>query len=61
MITNKEKRIKYLGFDDKWFVITGILLLGFSTIYVFNVSTEHLTTFELLLTYVFSLLFSTCD
>ncbi|MEL7005615.1 MAG: hypothetical protein AAFN93_23225, partial [Bacteroidota bacterium] len=61
MITNKEKRIKYLGFDDKWFVVLGIFILGLSTLYVFNVGTENLTTVELAITMLASLFFSTCD
>ncbi|MGX1929035.1 sensor histidine kinase [Flagellimonas sp. 2504JD4-2] len=61
MTTNKEERIKYLGFDDKWFVIAGILLLGLSAMYVFNVEVEHLTTVELIITFVASFFFSTCD
>lgn len=61
MITNKEKRIKYLGFDDKWFVIIGILLLGLAAVYVFNITGVHLTTIELVITLVVSLFFSTCD
>jgi sensor histidine kinase YesM len=61
MITNKEKCIKYLGFDDKWFAIIGILLLGLSVNYVFNVTLVHLTTIELIITFVASLFFSTCD
>lgn len=62
MITNKEKRIKYLGFDDKWFAIIGILLLGLSAVYVFNAEgIAHLTTIELTFTFAGSLFFSACD
>ena len=61
MITNKEKRIKYLGFDDTWFAIIGILLLGLSVIYVFNLGVVRLTITELIITFVASLFFSTCD
>ncbi|WP_258098254.1 sensor histidine kinase [Marinoscillum pacificum] len=61
MITNREKRIQYLGFDDKWFVIIGVILLGLSTIYVFNVTITELTTAELIATFVVSLCFSACD
>jgi sensor histidine kinase YesM len=61
MSTNKAKRIKYLGFDDKWFMIIGILLLGFSTIYVFNVDVANFSPIEITITVVASLLFSTCD
>lgn len=61
MITNKEKRIKYLGFDDKWFVIIGVLLLGLSTAYILNTDNVQLTTVERTFTIVASLFFSTCD
>jgi len=61
MITNKEKRLKYLGFDDKWFAIIGILLLGLSAVYVFNVAVVQFTTIELIITFVASLFFSSCD
>ncbi len=33
---NKEKRIKYLAFNDTWFVIVGILLLSFVTDFLFS-------------------------
>ncbi len=33
---NKEKRLKYIGFNDIWFVIIGIIILGFITDYLFN-------------------------
>ena len=61
MITNREKRIKYLGFDDKWFTVIGVLLLGLSVSYVFNVDAVHLSTIELAFTIVAALFFSTCD
>ena len=60
-MTKKEKRIKYLGFDDKWFVIIGILTLGVSSLYIFNISLANLTTFELIISTVASLFFSTCN
>ena len=61
MITNKEQRLKYLGFNDRWFMIIGIPLLGLSTIYVFNVITAELTTVELIISFVITLFFSSCD
>jgi sensor histidine kinase YesM len=36
MLFNKQKRIKYLGFDDFWFVIIGIFILSFIIDYLFN-------------------------
>jgi len=61
MFTNREKRIQYLGFDDKWFAIIGILILGLSSVYVFNLTGEKLTTLELVITFVVSLFFSATD
>ena len=61
MITNKEKRIHYLGFDDKWFAIIGILILGISTANIFTPPNVHPTTLELIITFIVSLFFSACD
>ncbi|MDY8136060.1 sensor histidine kinase [Aquimarina sp. 2201CG5-10] len=36
MLFNKKKRIQYLGFNDVWFSIVGILILSLSTDYIFN-------------------------
>ncbi len=36
MLFNKKKRIKYLGFDDFWFVLIGIMVLSFIIDYIFN-------------------------
>ena len=36
MFLNKEKRIRYLGFDDRWFMVIGIVILSFVTDYLFN-------------------------
>lgn len=33
---NRDRRIKYLAFDDKWFVIFGIILLSFVTDFLFS-------------------------
>ena len=61
MFTNREKRLQYLGFDDKWFAVIGILILGLSSVYVFNLTGEKLTTLELVITFVVSLFFSATD
>lgn len=61
MIIDKERRIRRLGFDDKWFTIIGILLLGLSAVYVFNIGIAQLTTIELIITFAVSLFFSICD
>ncbi|WP_394748994.1 sensor histidine kinase [Spongiimicrobium salis] len=36
MIVNKEKRITYIGFDDTWFLVFGIIILSFVTDYLFT-------------------------
>ncbi len=61
MFLNKKQRLKYLGFNDHWFIIIGIFLLGFSTLYIFNPGTAQLTAVELLITLMASLFFSAAD
>jgi len=36
LLPNRERRIQYLGFDDKWFAIIGILVLALITSFLFN-------------------------
>jgi sensor histidine kinase YesM len=36
MLFNKTKRIQYLGFNDVWFSVVGILILSLSSDYIFN-------------------------
>lgn len=36
MLFNKEKRLKYFGFNDIWFVSIGVFVLGFVTDYLFT-------------------------
>lgn len=38
---NKKKRIQYLGFNDVWFSVVGILILSLSTDYIFNNSFQN--------------------
>ncbi|MCH2196907.1 histidine kinase [Kordia sp.] len=33
---NKEKRLQYIGFNDIWFVVIGVFILGFVTDYLFT-------------------------
>mgnify|MGYP000601082930 CR=1 FL=1 len=35
-ILNKARRIKYLGFDDKWFFFLGVVILSFVMDWLFN-------------------------
>ncbi|MFD2564502.1 sensor histidine kinase [Aquimarina rubra] len=61
MLVNKKKRIKYLGFDDFWFIIIGILILSFITYFLFNNSFESYSLGEAIIRWNISLFFSTCD
>lgn len=56
---NRKKRLKYLGFDDRWFMIIGILVLSFVTDFLFsNNSFGRLPFLEALINWSVSLLFS---
>jgi len=61
MLSKREKRIKYLGFDDIWFAIIGTVVLSLSVVYIFKTPADQLTTAETIITFVISLFFSTCD
>lgn len=61
MLSNREKRIKYLGFDDLWFTVTGILILSLSAFYIFKTPSDRLTTVEIVVTLLASLFFSAFD
>ena len=61
MIFNKEKRLKYLGFDDFWFSVVGILILSIVTAYLFSNSNVVISPLEAFVSWVVSLLFSTID
>lgn len=61
MLVNKEKRIKYLGFNDTWFSIVGILIISFATYYLFNPSVDVPSLIEVVLSWFGSLLFTIID
>ena len=61
MLVNKNKRIKYIGFDDFWFSVLGIIILGIATTYLFNASILSLTLVEAIITIVVVLFFSITD
>jgi len=61
MLVNKEKRIKYLGFNDFWFIIIGILILSFITDYLFSNSFKRYPLIEAIISWSVSLFFSICD
>ncbi|RNC86254.1 MAG: histidine kinase [Winogradskyella sp.] len=59
---NKEKRIKYLGFNDIWFTIAGIILLSFVTDFLFSRgSFTRLPFIEATINWSVSLMFSTLN
>ena len=57
----KKNRIKYLGFDDVWFMLIGILILSFATDYLFSNSFARLPLGIALITWSVSLFFTICD
>lgn len=62
MLFNKDRRIKYLGFNDFWFVVVGILLLSFITDYLFaGGSFTKLPFGEAVINWSVSLIFSTSN
>ncbi len=61
MFINKEKRIKYLGFDDSWFIVIGVLILSLVTDYLFSNSFARLPFGRAVINWSISLFFSTCD
>lgn len=61
-IFNKDKRIKYLAFNDIWFVLGGIVLLSFVTDFLFSSwSFGRLPFIEALYNWSVSLMFSTVN
>ena len=61
MLRNHQKRIKYLGFDDTWFVVTGVVVLAFVVDYLFNQSFANLPFGVAMLQWCISLFFATCN
>ncbi|WP_235010881.1 MULTISPECIES: sensor histidine kinase [Aquimarina] len=61
MLINREKRIKYLGFNDFWFVVIGILVLSFITDFLFNNSFVHFPFAEAVMNWSTSLFMTICD
>ncbi len=61
-LLNKEKRIKYLAFNDIWFMLAGIVVLSFITDFLFsNGSFTRLPLLEALINWSVSLMFSTVN
>ena len=61
MVFNKEKRLEYLGFNDFWFSVIGILIISLVTNYLFNTEFEALSLIELVVSWAVSLLFTIID
>jgi len=55
MLLNKEKRIKYIGFDDFWFSVIGVLIISIVTAYFSNYYNEILSLGEAVFSWGFSL------
>lgn len=59
---NKARRIKYLGFNDVWFVFTGIFLLSFITDFMFSRNSfARLPFAEATINWSVSLMFATVN
>ena len=61
MFANKQKRIQYLGFNDFWFSVIGILILSVAVSYILNTPFEQLTTLEITISWTAALFFSAFD
>ncbi|PQB05717.1 sensor histidine kinase [Aureitalea marina] len=57
----KEARIRYLGFDDLWFSVIGILILSFITDLIFNNSFGRYPFSDAIRYWSMSLFFATVD
>ncbi len=61
MLFNKKKRLQYLGFNDIWFMIIGIIILSFVTDYIFSNSFQKYPLRWAIISWSASLFFATCD
>jgi len=61
MLFNKKRRIKYLGFNDFWFVVIGILMLSFIIDFLFNNSFYRLPITKALISWSATLFFTICN
>lgn len=61
MLVKNKKRIKYLGFNDFWFMVTGIIILSFVTDYLFSKSFFRLPLGEATISWSVSLFFTICN
>ncbi|MFD0798428.1 sensor histidine kinase [Maribacter chungangensis] len=61
MFYTKERRIRYLGFDDFWFKLVGILIISFATYFLFSNLSRAYPFVEKVIYWSISLVFSTID
>ena len=61
MFYSKKKRIQYLGFDDFWFKIIGILIISLTAFYLLSNPTREHRLVELAVAYGVSLGFTITD
>lgn len=61
MLINRKKRIQYLGFNDFWLVVIGILVISFITDFLFSNSFARLPLGYALASWCTSLFFTICD
>lgn len=61
MLVNKEKRLKYVGFNDNWYSVVGILIIGFVAFYLFNSTINIFASLEVFLSWFISTIFTTID
>ncbi|MEM6686824.1 MAG: histidine kinase [Bacteroidota bacterium] len=57
-LLNKQKRLQYIGFNDLWFVVIGMFVLGFVTDYIFANSFAKYPLKKALINWVVAFLFS---
>lgn len=61
MLLNKDRSLKYLGFNDFWFLTIGILILSFITAFLFNDSLGRQPILNDVISWLISLLFTVCN
>jgi sensor histidine kinase YesM len=61
MLFNKERRIKYLGFNDFWFAVISIIVLSVVTNYLFSNYSKGTPFLEIVINWVISLFFTLCN
>ncbi|WP_010179317.1 sensor histidine kinase [Aquimarina agarilytica] len=60
-LVSKNKRIPYLGFNDTWFSLVGILIISLITNYLFSDPLERNSLMSVIIGWSVSLFFTICD